>query len=130
MIGLDTNVIVRYLTHDDPLQTAAAIKLLNSLSPASPAFVSQVVLVELVWVLKSVYAFEKHEIDHVLESLLFSDVLTIEQPEVVWHALREFRTASADFSDCVIEQRARAEGCKDAFTFDKHAASAGMRLLA
>jgi predicted nucleic-acid-binding protein len=130
MIGLDTNIIVRYLTHDDPLETTVAIRLLKSLSPESPAFVSQVVLVELVWVLKSVYAFEKHEIDHVLENLLFSDVLTIEQSEVVWHALRQFRTFSADFSDCLIEQRARAEGCSETFTFDKHAANAGMRLLA
>jgi predicted nucleic-acid-binding protein len=130
MIGLDTNVIVRYLTHDDRLQTAAAIKLLNSFSRDSKGFISQVVIAELVWVLKSLYYFEKHEIDHVLETLLLSKVLLIEQSEVVWHALREFRTASADFSDCLIAQQARAEGCQDTFTFDRRAVTAGMRLLA
>jgi len=49
MIGLDTNVVVRYLTHDDPAQTTAAVRVMDALSSDSPGFLSLIVIVELVW---------------------------------------------------------------------------------
>ena len=70
MIGLDTNIIVRYLTHDDPAQTAAAVKLIDSLSPESPGFLSLVVVAELAWVLEVSYRFRKKEIEEALRILL------------------------------------------------------------
>jgi len=129
MIGLDTNVLVRFLTHDDPVQTPAAIKLMSSLSPGSPGFVSLVVIAELTWVLKSLYKFERSEMELVLENLLRSDALVVERSEIVWQALRQFKTNNAGFSDCLVERCGHAEECLYTLTFDKRAVAAGMRLL-
>jgi predicted nucleic-acid-binding protein len=129
MIGLDTNILVRYITHDDFRQTRTAIKLLDSLNSESRGFVSLTVIAELVWVLTSLYSFEKHEIVHVLETLLLSDVLTIERSDLAWQALRKFTTVSAGFSDCLIEVCGQAATCRYTLTFDKRALTSGMRLL-
>jgi predicted nucleic-acid-binding protein len=129
MIGLDTNVVVRYITKDDPVQTTAAIKLLDSLSADAPGFLSLVVVTELVWVLEVSYRFKKTEIEQVLEALLRSKELVVERAEIVWQALRTFHVSRADFSDCLIERSGHASECQYTATFDKHAAAAGMKLL-
>jgi predicted nucleic-acid-binding protein len=129
MIGFDTNVLVRFLTHDDPVQTPAAIKLVSSLSPASPGFVSLVVVAELSWVLESLYKFEKSEMELVLENLLRSDALVVERSEIVWQALRRFKTTNVGFSDCLVERCGHAAECLYTLTFDKRAVAAGMRLI-
>jgi predicted nucleic-acid-binding protein len=129
MIGLDTNVVVRYLTHDDPTQTAAAMKVMNSLSADSPGFLSLIVIVELVWVLESFYRFRRNEVEQVIDSLLRSKELIIERAEIVSQALGMFRGSRAGFADCLIERCAHAAECQYTFTFDQHAAGAGMRLL-
>lgn len=129
MIGLDTNVLVRFLTHDDPAQTPVAIKLMRSLSPSSPGFVSLVALAELTWVLASLYKLEKSEVELVVENLLRSDALVLEQSEIVWQALRRFKICNAGFSDCLLERCGHAAECLYTFTFDKRAVAAGMRLL-
>jgi len=129
MIGLDTNIVVRYLTHDDAAQTAKAIKLMGSLSQESPGFLSLTVIAELVWVLKISYNFKKAEIERVLETLLRSKELVIERAEVVWQALRNFHASRADFADCLIERSGHAAECQYTVTFDQNAVSAGMKLL-
>lgn len=129
MIGLDTNVLVRFLTHDDAAQTPTAIRLMRSLSPASPGFVSLAVIAELSWVLGSLYNFEKSEIELVLENLLRSDALLVEKSEIVWQALRKFKTGNAGFPDCLIERCGHAAECIYTATFDKRAVATGMRLL-
>ncbi len=129
MIGLDTNVLVRFLTHDDPVQTPVAIKLMRSLSPSSPGFVSLVALAELTWVLTSLYKLEKSEVELVVDNLLRSDALVLEQSEIVWQALRKFKTCNAGFCDCLLERCGHAAECLYTFTFDKRAVAAGMRLL-
>ncbi len=130
MIGLDTNVVVRYLTHDDPGQTAAAINLVGSLTSESPGYLCLIVVAELVWVLETSYGFKKREIQQVVETLLHSRELVIEHAEIVSQALRTDRTGRADFVDCLIEHRGAAAGCQYTVTFDRAAAEAvGMRLL-
>jgi predicted nucleic-acid-binding protein len=130
MIGLDTNVVVRYLTQDDATQTVSAVKLMDSLSPDSPGFLSLIVIVELFWVLDTCYLFKKKEIEQVMETLLRSKELVIERAEIVWQALRKFSASRADFADCLIERCGHAAECKHTFTFDQSAAAAaGMRLL-
>ena len=129
MIGLDTNVVVRYLTHDDPTQTAAAMKAMNLLSADSPGFLSLIVIAELVWVLESFYRFRRNEIEQVIDTLLRSKELIIERADIVSQALRVFRSSRADFADCLIERCAHAAECQYTLTFDQHAAGAGMRLL-
>jgi len=129
VIGLDTNVIVRYLTHDDPAQTNAAVKLMDSLSQESPGYMSLIVVVELVWVLQVSYQFKKSEIEQVLETLLRSKELVLERADIVAQALRRFSSSRADFADCLIERSGHAVECQHTFTFDRNAVIAGMKLL-
>jgi predicted nucleic-acid-binding protein len=130
MIGLDTNVLVRYLTLDHPRQTALAARVFDSLTTESPAFVSVVVIVELVWVLESSYGFGKDRITETLDVLLRSQELVVESSEAVRHALRRFVSSRADFADCLIERSGHAAECQYTVTFDKKAAAVGMRLIA
>ncbi|MBB6287812.1 MULTISPECIES: PIN domain-containing protein [unclassified Pseudomonas] len=130
MIGLDTNVLVRYVTQDDPVQSPKASELIESLTTLSPGFVSLVSVVELVWVLQSCYQSAKNDIVVVLETLLRTRELTIEHAEVIWQALRRFTANNADFADCLIERCAHAAGCEYTATFDLNAAkAAGMKRL-
>ena len=130
MIGLDTNILVRYLTKDDPIRTPVAIKLLRSLSSDEPGFLSLVVITELIWVLRLSYRYGNSEIANVVEALLQSRELIVEQEELVAAALGGFAVGSADFADYLIARAGQLAGCTDIFTFDKRAATfAGMRLL-
>ncbi|MGZ0717623.1 PIN domain-containing protein [Pseudomonas palleroniana] len=130
MIGLDTNVLVRYVTQDDPVQSPKACELIESLTTLSPGFVSLVSVVELVWVLQSCYRCTKSELVTVLETLLRTRELIIEQAEIVWQALRRFTASKADFADCLIERCAHSAGCEYTATFDLDAAKAtGMKRL-
>jgi predicted nucleic-acid-binding protein len=130
MIGLDTNILVRYVTQDHAAQSAAAAKVVDSLSSESPGFLSLVVIAELVWVLQFSYSFKNRQIEHVVERLLRSEELVVERAEVVSQALRKFRISRANFADCLIERCGYAAECQYVLTFDKDAAAAGMRLLA
>jgi predicted nucleic-acid-binding protein len=130
MIGLDTNIVVRYLTHDDPVQAAAAVRVMDSLSSESPGFLSLIVIAELVWVLEVSYHFKKNEIMQVLDTLLRSKELVMERAEIVSQALRKFSASRADFANCLIERCGHAAECQYTATFDQHAASSGgMRLI-
>lgn len=130
MIGLDTNVLVRYVTQDDPIQSAKASDLIESLTTASPGFISLVSVVELVWVLQSCYQSAKSDVVTVLETLLRTRELTVEHAEVIWQALRRFVANKADFADCLIERCAHAAGCEYTATFDLNAAkAAGMKRI-
>jgi predicted nucleic-acid-binding protein len=130
MIGLDTNVLVRYLTLDDPVQARAAVKLVDSLTADEAGFLSLVVIAELAWVLETSYAFNKDSLVQVFEMLLRSRELIVEQKQTVAQALQLYASGKAGFVDYLIERVAHAAGCEYTFTFDQKAAvSAGMRLL-
>ncbi len=130
MIGLDTNVLVRYVAQDDPKQSPRATLLMESLSVDAPGFVSIVSVVELVWVLSGCYGSTKGEICEILTTLLRTKELVVAQADTVWQALRSFRDSKADFADCLIERTANAVGCSHTATFDREAAKGcGMKLL-
>jgi len=131
MIGLDTNVLVRYVAQDDAKQSAKASELIESLTVSSPGFITMVTVVELVWVLQSPrYESSKAEIIVVLEMLLRTRELKLENAETVWQALRKFTDSNAGFADCLIERSAHAAGCDHTVTFDiKAAKTAGMQRL-
>lgn len=130
MIGLDTNVVVRYITQDDPTQSPLAIKSIRSLTPEDPGFLSAVALAELVWVLEVSYGFTKKEVVEVLDTLLRSKELNIEQAEIVAQVVRQFDSGNTDFADCLIERISHSAGCHHTLTFDRKAAkSAGMQLV-
>jgi predicted nucleic-acid-binding protein len=130
MIGLDTNVLVRYLVQDDPEQSSAAGSLFDAFSAEDPGFVSAIAVVELVWVLQSCYEASRHDIQGVMEDLLRTRELVIERADLIWQSLRIFTQGNADFADCIIERCGEAAGCDYTITFDEKAAkSAAMKLL-
>ena len=130
MIGLDTNVLVRYVMQDDPRQSPRATRLMDSLAPQAPGYVSLVVLVELVWVLRSNYGLARGQVATVLETLLRSKELLVERVETVARALERFESAGADLADALIERIAAASGCEATYTFDAGAVkSANMTLV-
>lgn len=122
MIGLDTNVVIRYLAQDDARQSAAATLLIErGLDAERPGFVSLVTLAEIEWVLEECYGAKRSEVAAAIEGLLSSRQIAIERPEVAWRALRAWKTSSADLSDALIGQLALASGCTKVVTFDKAA---------
>lgn len=130
MIGLDTNVLARYIAQDDPHQSPVATKLIESLTAEEPGFVSLVTLVELGWVLESCYDFSRQQLGAAVELLTRTREIVLDRPEAVMRALRLFATGSADFADCLIERLGAEAGCEKTVTFDTAAAkSAGMVLL-
>ena len=132
MIGLDTNVVVRYLTQDDTKQSALATRLFErALSVERPGFVSLITLCEIAWVLAECYDADKARIRGVIEGLLASKQILVEDAELVWKALRAWEKSSADFSDALMGQALIARGCEKIVTFDKPAAKLpGFELLA
>lgn len=130
MIGLDTNVLVRYIAQDDPKQSPKATRLIESLSADSPGFISMVSVVELVWVLTSCYGLSRGELSEVLETLLRTKELKVAQTDTVWKATRQFKEGKADFADCLIERSANEAGCSYTSTFDRDAVKhCGMKLI-
>jgi predicted nucleic-acid-binding protein len=124
MIGLDTNILVRYFAQDDASQSALANKLVASLSKDVPGFVSLIVLCELVWVLEDAYGMSKSRIVEILTGLMQADELSIENKVAAWAALISFRSATHDFSDALIMEIGKRQGCRHTVTFDKAAAKA------
>jgi predicted nucleic-acid-binding protein len=131
MIGLDTNVLVRYIMQDDPRQSPKANRLMESLSAESPGFVPLVAIVELVWVLSSSYRLSRAQVAAALELLLRGKELVVDRADIVLIALRRFGNGGADFADCLIESTAGSAGCSATMTFDAGAVkAAGMTLVA
>lgn len=123
MIGLDTNVLVRYIVQDDPEQSAAVTRLIEDrCTTRSPGYVSVPVLMELLWVLTSAYGHEKAAVIPVVRQLLRTAEFAVEDRQTVWSALREFAAGSADFADYLIAHRNHAHGCTRTYTFDRRAA--------
>lgn len=123
MIGIDTNVLVRYLAQDDPKQSPVATRFIESrLSADNPGFVSAVTLCEIAWVLAESYGADRKRIRDTVESLLATKQLVLEQAELVWKALRAWEGVAADFSDALIGQLAIARGAEKTVTFDRTAA--------
>ncbi len=130
MIGLDTNVLVRYVMQDDPRQAEKASRVIESLTPESPGFVPVVALVELVWVLSSCYDLTREQVGQALDALLRTKEILLDRADQVAQALRAFRASAAEFADCLIERTAAAAGCEHTMTFDSGVAKrAGMRLI-
>lgn len=130
MIGLDTNVLVRYVAQDDAKQSPQATRLIESLTVDAPGYVSIVSVVELVWVLSGCYASTKSEICEVLETLLRTKEIVVANADTLWKAVRLFKGGKADFADCLIERSANEAGCSYTATFDRDAAKySGMQLI-
>lgn len=131
MIGVDTNVLVRFLVEDDPKQNALARDFFSKRSPEDPAFVSAIVLAETVWVLRRRVKLPSATVSDLIQNLLAADRLVVEFTEEL-DALLSQETPGTDIADYLIAWSSKRAGCHQTVTFDKTAAQAipGMELLA
>lgn len=129
MIGLDTNVLVRYIMQDDAKQAALANKLIEGLTDASPGYISLVAIIELVWVLESAYDLTRQQVTAALRNLLSVNVFKIDRVALVASALRTYAEGTADVADCLIERSSALAGCRCTMTFDRAAAKTGGMVL-
>lgn len=123
MIGLDSNVVVRYLVRDDEAQAAASARFLNeSCTAADPAYLDRVVLCEVFWVLSRAYGYSREQIATAIEALLRTAQITVDCASLVWTALEAYRTDRADFADTLIGLSNAEAGCSTTVTLDRKAA--------
>ena len=123
MIGLDTNVLVRYIVRDDEADARAATRLIEGeCSTEDPGFVGLVVLCEIAWVLDRGYGYGRSQVANVIRGILLAQELDVENRDLAWMALRQFEAQKADFADYVIALVARHGGASTTMTFDRRAA--------
>ena len=122
MIGLDTNVVVRYLTQDDAVQSAKATDLFErGLTEEEPGFVSVVAIVETAWVLERVYGLMAEELAAAIERMLEVNVLIVESEQEVFTAMLAVKEGRGSFADALIGALSAKVGCSHTVTFDQKA---------
>ncbi len=121
MIGIDTNVLVRYLAQDDPVQSPKATAFFERLTARNPGYVNLVALAETAWVLDRYYELPRAELAGALEALLQVDVIEVQKERAVFQALQIFKEGCA-FADALIGALNHEAGCARTMTFDRRAA--------
>jgi len=130
VIGLDTNVLLRYFGQDDARQSPKADAIFDSLTADDPGWVGLAALLELVWVMTSRKGAGRVIVADTLDQLLAMESMAVEQASTVASAAQRFRSSNADFADCLIAASAQTAGCSRTLTFDRIAArDAGMELI-
>ena len=122
MTGIDTNVLLRYITGDDEKQSARAAEVLEALDEESPGFVNAVVLIEMTWALKAVYGYTREQIGAVISEIVAAPELRTEHVDCVWSALRLYLSSKCDFEDALIGRINVFNGSRTTLTFDRDAA--------
>lgn len=130
MQGLDSNILLRYITQDHATLSPRAAQIIETeLTSDQPGFLHDIVLCELVWALRTAYQCTRDVISSVLDKLLNAPQLRVTEADVVRAAVKIFSNGAAGFADCLLAQRNRSVGCEETWTFDRDAAkSAGMKL--
>lgn len=118
MIGIDTNIIVRWITQDDPAQCIKVEQLFNKYHSPDSIFISDVVLIELEWVLDALYGFKRNQIAEVLEMILRTTQFSFRNSQTIFNAICKYRKGFKDFSDCMIGESGNEFELKT-YTFDK-----------
>jgi len=122
MIGLDTNILVRYLTEDDSVQSAKATEIIEQrLTASNRGFVSIVTMAEIVWVLDRAYGLSDKEITAAIERMLQVEVLLIENEQQVFAAMIALKRGQGAFADALIAELGAKAGCTHTLSFDKKA---------
>lgn len=117
MIGLDTNIVVRYLTRDHELQWQKVVEVIEQ---SDFCFIFNVVLCEIVWVLKGKsYKHSQTEIMQVFELMLQSPKFKFETRSTIYQAIALTKKGTADFADYLIAVVNHENGCMHTFTFDR-----------
>ncbi len=123
MIGLDTNVLLRYLAQDDPAQSLRATEIVTRrLTEQEPGFVSLVAILEVAWVLRSLYKRSRQEIADDIEMMLAADTLEVQNEQEVYDAVVALRNGTGTFEDALIGSLGIWRGCSATLTFDENAA--------
>jgi predicted nucleic-acid-binding protein len=122
MIGLDSNVLVRYLTQDDPIQSPKATEIIERrLTEENPGFVCIVAMAETVWVLDRAYGLAVYEIAAAVERMLQANVLVVENEQEVFSAMIALKEGHGSFADALIVALGARVGCSRTLTFDRKA---------
>ena len=121
MIGLDTNILLRFVLDDDAVQTANARAILDDLAPDSPGVVNSVVLAEYAWTLRKGHGYSKSEIVGIIRTMLKSRSYFFPDRDAIFDALALCEDGGMGFADALIGEINRAAGCKVTLTFDKKA---------
>ena len=122
MIGLDANILIRFLVQDDPVQSPVATRLIERrLSEDNPGFVTMVAMAEAAWVLERTYGFSDADIAAAIERMLQIDVLAIENEPDVFAAMVELAEGRGSFADALISALGARAGCSRTLTFDRKA---------
>ena len=130
MIGLDTNVLVRYIMQDDPKQSPKATAIVESLDGVGSGYITLVSMIELVWVLTASFELTRAQVSQALDGIIRTKQFKIENADQIVRALRVFKLGKSDFADCLIERSANSAGCVKTVTFDVKASKhAGMTLV-
>lgn len=131
MIGLDTNILVRYFTQDDDAQIEVVNDYIEELcTHHNSIFINTIVLCELIWVLETAYKYKKSQIANVIEQILHTSQFSFQNPEIIMQALMEYKRTAADFSDALIGISNKFAGSTKTLTFDKKASKlTGFELL-
>ena len=122
MIGIDTNILVRYFAQDDPVQSAKATEIFERrLTELEPGFVSVVAMTEMVWVLERAYGLSDPDIAAIIERMLQADILVAENEQQVFTALVALREGEGSFADALIGALCAKAECSRTLTFDRKA---------
>jgi len=122
MIGLDTDILVRYVMQDDPVQSATATAWIEErLTLENPGFISVVAMAETVWVLARTYGVADQDIAATIERLLQADILVIENEQEVFAATIVLKENRGSFADALIVALGVGAGCSGTLTFDRRA---------
>ena len=122
MIGLDTNVLVRYLAQDDPAQSPTATELIERrLTEDEPGFISVVAMAEVAWVLERAYGLADQEIAAAIEGVLQAEILVVENEQEVFTAMIALKAGRGSFADALIGALDEKAGCSRTLTFDRRA---------
>jgi predicted nucleic-acid-binding protein len=123
MVALDTNVLLRYLVQDDPTQSPRATEIIERLlTRQNPGFVSLVCILEMVWVLRSLYKRSRWEIAGHIEMILAADTLEVQNEQEVYQGIIALRNGTGTFEDALIGGLGAWWGCSATLTFDQNAA--------
>jgi predicted nucleic-acid-binding protein len=120
--GLDTNLLVRFATREEPAAEAVRAFLIQECTAADPGYVNRIVLCELVWVLRRTYRYSRAQIAGLLGVIFAAPNIRIEDRELADRALARYRNGTADFSDYLLAETNSAAGCSTTFTLDADAA--------
>jgi predicted nucleic-acid-binding protein len=120
VIGIDANVLVRYLTQDDAAQARRVDAFVSrAIDAGTRLHVDDIVLCELVWVLRGAYRFSKPTVASALDKIMSTALFSFDDRDLLRGALDEYRDGVGDFADYVIGRRNRRAGCEQTVTFDR-----------